>query len=164
MFQGFGDGCVFLHSRESYQQGWQLDKEWEKAGNGAAAKTSSGRRKDNQTDPETQKDDDKEAALLEKIPFACIICKSDYKNPIVTKCEHYFCESCALQRYRKTPSCAACGAGTNGVFNGAKNLKKLLERKTERERVKREKEKAEEGEGEGGEGLEDGAGEGKGGG
>ena len=77
--------------------------------------------------------------MLEDIPFACIICKQPYKNPIVTKCGHYFCETCALQRYKKSPSCAACGAGTGGVFNGAKILKKLLDRKREMARKKREK-------------------------
>lgn len=61
-------------------------------------------------------------------------------NPIVTKCGHYFCEACVLQRYRKSPSCAACGAGTGGVFNGAKNLRKILDRK--RARAKRRREKA----------------------
>jgi RING finger protein 113A len=81
-------------------------------------------------------DDD---ALLESIPFACIICKKPYKNPIVTKCGHYFCEACALQRYRKNPSCAACGAGTGGVFNVAKKLSKLLGKK---ERAKKRKEQA----------------------
>ncbi|KAG7127018.1 Pre-mRNA-splicing factor cwc-24 like protein [Verticillium longisporum] len=28
-FCGFGDNCKFLHAREDYKQGWQLDKEWE---------------------------------------------------------------------------------------------------------------------------------------
>lgn len=73
-----------------------------------------------------------EEALLEKIPFVCIICKQSYREPIVTKCGHYFCESCALKRYRKDPTCAACGAGTNGVFNSSKRLKRLLEKKRER--------------------------------
>ncbi|KAI9766040.1 MAG: RNA-splicing factor, partial [Candelina submexicana] len=85
-------------------------------------------------------DDDDDDALLENIPFACVICKKPYKNPIVTKCGHYFCEACALQRYRKNPSCAICGAGTGGVFNGAKNLRRLLDKK--RERAKRRREKA----------------------
>ncbi len=76
---------------------------------------------------------------MKGIPFACIICKKPYTNPIVTKCGHYFCEACALQRYRKHPSCAACGAGTGGVFNGAKNLKKILDRKRERGKRRREK-------------------------
>jgi RING finger protein 113A len=77
---------------------------------------------------------------LESIPFACIICKTPYKNPIVTKCGHFFCEACALQRYRKNPACAACGAGTGGVFNVAKKLSKLLDKK--KERAKKRKEQA----------------------
>jgi RING finger protein 113A len=66
------------------------------------------------------------------IPFACIICKRPYRNPIITRCGHSFCEACALGRYRKDPSCAACGSGTNGVFNSSQRLKVLLEKKTER--------------------------------
>ena len=77
--------------------------------------------------------------MLEGIPFVCIICKEKYKDPVVTKCGHYFCESCALKRYRKDPSCAACGAGTGGVFNVAKGLKKLLDRKRERAAKRRQK-------------------------
>lgn len=92
-------------------------------------------------DDEDEDDDE----LLDSIPFACIICRKPYQNPIITKCGHYFCESCALQRYRKNPSCAACGAGTGGVFNTAKKLNALLEKK--REKARREREKAiEEGE------------------
>ena len=81
-----------------------------------------------------------EEALLENIPFACIICRGPYSNsPVVTRCGHYFCEGCALKRYRKDPSCAACGAGTNGVFNAAKRLAKLLEKKRARaERLRKE--------------------------
>lgn len=85
-------------------------------------------------------EDEDDDALLESIPFACIICKKPYKHPIITKCGHYFCEACALQRYRKSPSCVACGAGTGGVFNVAKKLSRLLEKK--RERVKKRKEEA----------------------
>ena len=81
---------------------------------------------------------DEDDAMLENIPFACIICKEKYKDPIITRCGHYFCESCALKRYRKDPSCAACGAGTGGVFNVARGLKKLLERKRERAQKRRQ--------------------------
>jgi len=84
-------------------------------------------------------DSDEDDAMLENIPFACIICREPYKDPIVTKCGHYFCEACALKRYRKDPSCAACGSGTGGVFNVAKGLKKLLERKRERAAKRRER-------------------------
>ena len=123
-FCGFGDSCKFAHVREDYQHGWQLDREWEMDSKG---------KKKQRTEPE-----DPDEELLKKIPFACIICKQSYNRPIVTRCNHYFCEDCAIKRYRKDPSCAACGSGTGGVFNGAKNLKKLLERKKEREERKKE--------------------------
>lgn len=138
-FCGFGDSCKFLHAREDYKQGWELDRDWEVGTKGkkVAGKTMASANRATKDGDGGSDDDD---AALEGIPFACIICKKPYKNPIITKCGHYFCESCALQRYRKTPSCAACGAGTGGVFNGAKNLKKLLDKK--RERAKRLREKA----------------------
>lgn len=136
-FCGFGDNCKFLHAREDYKQGWQLDRDWEvntkgKKVSGTTVASA------NRTGQSTQDDEDDEA-LLESIPFACIICKKSYTNPIITKCGHYFCEACALKRYRKDPSCAACGSGTGGVFNTAKKLNRLLERKREREREKRDK-------------------------
>ena len=143
-FCGFGDSCKFLHAREDYKQGWELDKEWEKVG-------KNNKNKSNQPTKALAEaeDSEEEDAALEGIPFACIICKSPYKNPIVTKCGHYFCESCALARYRRNPSCAACGAGTGGVFNGAKGLKRILERKRERAARRREREGGSSGEEEG---------------
>ena len=132
-FCGFGDSCKFLHAREDYKQGWELDKDWEI---GTKNKKKGGQAPKNLADAQ---DSEEEDAALEGIPFACIICKKSYTYPIVTKCGHYFCEACALQRYRRNPSCAACGAGTGGVFNGAKNLRKILERKRERAKKRREK-------------------------
>jgi RING finger protein 113A len=126
-FCGFGDSCKFLHVREAYSQGWQLDREWEMSGKGkkpgGKMVASANRHGDAAVDGD---DDDK---LLESIPFACIICKENYKYPIITKCGHYFCED---------PSCAACGAGTGGVFNVAKKLNRLLERKRERQKEREE--------------------------
>lgn len=137
-FCGFGDSCKYLHAREDYKAGWQLDKEWENVTKGkktlGGTKVASANR--NAADPE---DSEEEDALLEGIPFACILCKENYKDPIITKCGHYFCESCALKRYRKDPSCAACGSGTGGVFNVAKNLKKLLDKKREKAAKRRQK-------------------------
>ena len=130
----FGDSCKFLHAREDYKQGWELDKDWEI---GTKGKKQGAGSKKFLADENTGSDEDD--AALDGIPFACIICKKSYTNPIVTKCGHYFCEKCALQRYRKSPSCAACGAGTGGVFNGAKGLKKMLDKKRERAKQRREK-------------------------
>ena len=156
-FCGFGDSCKFLHAREDYKQGWELDRDWEigTKGKKVAGRTVASVKRTGNAEEDQEAEDD---ALLEAIPFACFICREPYKYPVVTKCGHYFCEKCALERYRKTPACAACGSGTGGVFNGAKNLKKLLERKRERARIRREKaiaageevSEAEEGEEEGG--------------
>lgn len=140
-FCGFGDSCKFLHAREDYKQGWELDREWEISTKGKqlTGRVVSTHRKDGgKTAEDAEGDDEDDDELLESIPFACIICKKPYRDPIITKCGHYFCESCALQRYRKNPSCAACGAGTGGVFNVAKKLTRLLERKRERARKRRE--------------------------
>lgn len=115
---GFGDSCIFLHDRSDYKAGWQIDREWEEVqrkagghGNQPVAKES---------DKAKEKEDD--------IPFACYICRESYRSPIVTKCNHYFCESCAIQRYHKVTSCAVCGASTNGVFNVAKGLRERLKK------------------------------------
>lgn len=136
-FCGFGDNCKYLHAREDYKAGWQLDKEWENVTKGkkviGGTKIASANRN---AEEEESGDED---AMLEGIPFACVICKDKYKDPIITKCGHYFCENCALKRYRKDPSCVICGAGTGGVFNVAKNLKKLLDKKRERAARRREK-------------------------
>ncbi|KAL2263838.1 hypothetical protein VTK26DRAFT_4886 [Humicola hyalothermophila] len=153
-FCGFGDGCKFLHAREDYAHGWQLDREWERVTKGkkvlaGTVVASADRRRGGNAEGQRDEDGDgaaaeeggeeeEEAAMLENIPFACIICRGPYRSPIVTRCGHYFCEACALKRYRKDPSCAACGAGTNGVFNAAKRLQKLLDKKRERARRKRQ--------------------------
>lgn len=129
-FCGFGDNCKFLHSREDYKHGWQLDREWEDVTRGK--KNVSGTVVASMDGKKANEEEDSDEEALESIPFACIICKESYKQPIVTKCGHYFCEACALKRYRKDPACAACGTGTSGVFNSAKRLGKLLEKKRER--------------------------------
>ncbi|KAK0723738.1 hypothetical protein B0T21DRAFT_337348 [Apiosordaria backusii] len=138
-FCGFGDNCKFVHAREDYAHGWQLDREWENVTKGkkiiggtvvASAERKANKNNANGNDQDER--DEEEEAMLEKIPFVCIICRQDYKSPVVTRCGHYFCEGCALKRYRKDPSCAACGSGTNGVFNAAKKLQKLLDKKKER--------------------------------
>lgn len=126
-----GDSCKFLHAREDYKQGWQLDQEWENVTKGKKNIRSTTVASADK-DKAQEEDDKKEDVTLESIPFVCIICKESYKAPIVTRCGRYFCERCALKRYRRDPSCAACVSGTNGIFNSANQLKKLLDKKGER--------------------------------
>lgn len=56
------------------------------------------------------------------IPFACLICRKHYTDPVVTRCGHYYCSACAIKRYAKTPKCLACGAPTAGIFNRADKI------------------------------------------
>lgn len=86
-----------------------------------------------------REDTDSDDSEIEDIPFACLICRKPYTDPIVTKCGHYFCQACAIKRYAKNPKCAACGAPTNGIFNKAEKI-------IERAKAKRMKEAGVEGE------------------
>eukprot|EP00123_Amoebidium_parasiticum_P017158 comp23734_c0_seq1/m.40937 comp23734_c0_seq1/g.40937 ORF comp23734_c0_seq1/g.40937 comp23734_c0_seq1/m.40937 type:complete len:277 (-) comp23734_c0_seq1:172-1002(-) len=117
---GFGDNCKFLHDRSDYKSGWQLEREWE-AGQYA--------KKEDMTVEEEEE---------EEIPFACYICREPFTNPIVTRCNHYFCSKCALDHHRKDKRCFVCNAPTNGIFNTAKTLMDKIRRK-EREAEAREK-------------------------
>jgi len=38
------------------------------------------------------------------------------------RCQHYFCEGCALSNYTKSKRCFICNEQTHGVFNNAKKL------------------------------------------
>lgn len=109
-----------MHDRGDYKTGWQLEKEWEEA---QRNKTKFGA-----SDPNKYAVSESESE--EELPFACLICRQEFKNPVVTRCNHYYCEQCAIDYYKKSPKCYACGAATSGVFNTAKNmLKKLAEKK-----------------------------------
>eukprot|EP00058_Branchiostoma_floridae_P012618 XP_002598106.1 hypothetical protein BRAFLDRAFT_59551 [Branchiostoma floridae] len=111
-FCGFGDSCKFMHDRTDYKLGWQLELEERREG------------ADGDDDPhmyEISSDED-------DLPFKCIYCRKSFKNPVVTKCQHYFCEVCALKLYKKSKRCYVCGQQTNGVFNPAKEIIARLEK------------------------------------
>ncbi|XP_038217651.1 E3 ubiquitin-protein ligase RNF113A [Zerene cesonia] len=101
-FCGFGDSCKFLHDRSDYKHGWQLERE--------EIQTS----KDGDSDYEIHSD--------EELPFKCFICRNSFRDPVVTRCKHYFCEKCALDNYKKTTRCFICNSQTGGVFNPAKEI------------------------------------------
>ena len=50
------------------------------------------------------------AAAIESIHHRCPICLDSFDGPLVTKCEHHFCESCirmALEIKKECPTCRA---------------------------------------------------------
>jgi len=99
--------------------GWQLDK---------LAETAK-----KQVEDESDVDNDSD----EDVPFACLICRKHYTDPVVTRCGHYFCSACAIKRYAKTPKCLACGAPTGGIFNRAD---KIIDKINKKRKAKEEKE------------------------
>ncbi|XP_033926016.1 E3 ubiquitin-protein ligase RNF113A isoform X2 [Melopsittacus undulatus] len=129
-FCGFGDSCKFLHDRSDYKHGWQIERELDEGRYGV----------NDEENYEVSSDE-------EDMPFKCFICRSSFKNPVVTKCRHYFCEGCALQHYRKSQRCYVCDKQTNGVFNPAKELMAKLEKhKAEEEEEDEEQQHSEHGE------------------
>lgn len=116
---GFGDSCKFLHDRSDYKHGWQLERE---------ADTGQYFEEEDMTKYEVASDDD-------DLPFRCLICRKSFTDPVVTKCKHYFCESCALKHYKtKSKRCFACDEQTGGVFNTARELVAKLKKKAEQQK------------------------------
>ncbi|KAK0534001.1 RNA-splicing factor [Tilletia horrida] len=119
---GFGDTCKFLHDRSDYLAGWQLAL--------VPEAYSGGKRRDDvslgvlEGGGELDEED-------EEIPFACLICRQPFTEPVVTRCGHYFCMACAIKRYAKNPKCFACGKPTNGIFNAATKIIERMEKKRE---------------------------------
>lgn len=112
-----------MHDRGDYKTGWQLEQEWEEAQRNKSTFGS--------TDPNKYAVSDEDDSD-EELPFACLLCRKEFKDPVVTKCGHYFCEKCAIDHQRTSPKCYACGASTGGVFTTAKNMLKRLRDKKQR--------------------------------
>jgi len=125
-FCGFGDSCKFMHDRGDYKFGWQLEREAENGTYGAD---------DDDDDKYKISDSDDD-----DLPFKCFICKDSFVSPIVTKCKHYFCEKCALDQYKKSQRCFACGQQTGGVFNPAKDIIEKMKKAENEAAVRNEQE------------------------
>lgn len=107
-FCGFGDSCKFLHDRSDYKHGWQLDQDWSK-----------GEYREEEDDKYLIKDEDDDADA-DEFSTNCPICNQEYKNPIVTKCKHFFCMDCAEKEC--TEKCSICDQPTSGIFKNATKL------------------------------------------
>ena len=70
---------------------------------------------ENEANPEGEIDSD-------GLPILCRICEQIFTNPIVTTCNHHFCEKCALSHYAQDSNCFICGKPTNGLFNESPKL------------------------------------------
>ena len=125
---GWGDACKFLHTREDYKSGWEVEAEWQaqqKAQDEAIKRKMeralTGKGEGSSSDEGEEGSGDEGDGL----PFACLTCRlpwTQLSDPIVTPCKHYFCENCALKNHSKKKVCAQCGEPTHGLFNTAREI------------------------------------------
>uniref|UniRef100_A0A0K0F961 RING finger protein 113 homolog (inferred by orthology to a C. elegans protein) n=1 Tax=Strongyloides venezuelensis TaxID=75913 RepID=A0A0K0F961_STRVS len=109
-FCTFGDSCKFLHDRGDYKHGWEIERD---------------------SNDQTTKDSDDKYVIKndeekDSTPTECPICEKEFTNPVITNCKHFFCQSCAINNFRKSKKCFTCGENTNGIF---KNADKILKSK-----------------------------------
>lgn len=117
---GYGDACKFLHDRSDYKTGWQLEKDWEE---------QQKKQKNDEALVALGEEEESKKTADDGLPFACLICREPWdkqSRPVVTKCEHYFCELCALKHFQKTWRCFVCAEQTGGIFNAAKNIQEKI--------------------------------------
>lgn len=121
-FCSYGDSCKFMHDRGDYKQGWELEKDWEEEQKRKLEEKMRALDEDGAVEEEKAADD---------LPFACFSCRLPWpecKDPVVTRCKHYFCEGCALRNNsaRQGGKCAVCGIPTQGIFNVATEIIKKM--------------------------------------
>lgn len=126
---GYGDACKFLHDRSDYKTGWQLERQWDEEQKAKAATLAveafEASERGTQAPAGGSKDKD------DGLPFACLICHVPWhakSHPVVTKCEHYFCEACALKNAVRTKRCHMCAENTGGIFNKAVAIQEKIDR------------------------------------
>ncbi|KIY98104.1 RING finger protein [Monoraphidium neglectum] len=135
-FCSYGDACKFMHDRGDYKSGWELEREWEEEQKRRQEALTKGWAGEDGEEGEgggghgEEEEDD-------ELPFACYICRKPWgeckSDPVVTKCKHYFCESCALKHNAKTGKCATCEQPTQGIFNLATDVIKKMKRLKDKE-------------------------------
>ncbi|CAD6185740.1 unnamed protein product [Caenorhabditis auriculariae] len=108
----FGDSCKFVHDRSDYKHGWEIEQDYLEGKHG----------EDDEVDYEIHEEED-------QYPEECYICGQAFKDPIITKCKHYFCEQCAMKSFRKSKKCPICNENTLGIMNIAKDMIAHLKKK-----------------------------------
>jgi RING finger protein 113A len=127
-FCGFGDTCIYLHDRGDSMSGWQLEQQWEEQQkelkkkqqedqmNAFAATGNSTTGTSNSNTKESGAGGD--LLVEDGLPFACFLCRQAFTDPVVTNCQHYFCERCILTNVKEqSEKCPICSKDTHRVFH-----------------------------------------------
>ena len=132
---GYGDNCIYLHDRGDYKSGWQIERDWEES-----------RKREREMKMMASDNEEEEDEPLDDLPFACMICRGDFKQPVLTLCGHYFCENCAISHHRNFKNrCFVCNENTKGILNAAPKLEAKLKAKALREKEEEKGEDREDG-------------------
>ena len=119
-FCGYGDTCIYLHDRSDTVSGWQLERQWEEEQKLKKEKQEQ-IMNDFATGVVNDVDENGNNVMSKSddgIPYACHICREHFKDPVVTNCLHYFCESCIMNHVRTvSEACPICNKDTGSVFN-----------------------------------------------
>lgn len=121
---GFGDSCKFLHDRSDYKAGWQLDRDWASKEKERREKVVRGEKGEGEGGEEEAKEVDDDG-----LPFACFLCRDDFKNAVMTLCWHYFCEECIVKCMEEKSTCPICKKQLRGTLNSAAKLTAKLEQR-----------------------------------
>ena len=126
---GYGDSCIYLHDRSDYKSGAQIEKEYNDSRSLLTKRfsTSSGGLSSSSSSGASSVSGGGESGVEgsgSQLPFACFICRGTFVRPVVTRCRHYFCEACAMNRFirEKKRDCAVCSVNLDGNFSVAKDL------------------------------------------
>jgi RING finger protein 113A len=111
--------------REDYKAGWQIERDWNEEMKQKRLKAEAAMKKMFAGDDD---DDVADAPPSDDLPFACFICRERFEDPVETRCGHFFCETCALQRMKKSSRCAVCNEPTHGIFNTAVKIRDAIRR------------------------------------
>lgn len=141
---GYGDNCKFLHSRDDFKTGWKLNKDWEAFQQHNQRDANLITTTTNTTGPGGDLQEVVEKTIektIRDVPFKCVMCRNDYKNPVVTSCGHYFCNKCFFRRIKDTGNkkCVICGHDTKGSAKVAANLQQILRLQQQQKEEKEEK-------------------------
>jgi RING finger protein 113A len=122
-FCGYGDTCIYLHDRGDTLAGWQLEEKWQEE---QRTKREQQEKELNTFLEQASGKGKKGAATVvadDGLPFACHLCRTAFEDPVVTACQHYFCETCILDHVRnESDACPVCQKETHRVFNEATKL------------------------------------------
>jgi RING finger protein 113A len=123
-FCGYGDTCIYLHDRTDTVSGWQLERQWEEEQKLKKEKQEQIMNDfatglvNNDNDNFGVNKNNTNITSEDGIPYACHICREHFKDPVVTNCLHYFCESCIMNYVRTvSEACPICNKDTGSVFN-----------------------------------------------